>query len=83
MTDAPFSIPEIPVWMDERDYIRAIDMIVEAAGLIGDGTPSGIDENPEYTRGMAELIARTMGWDTGMVPHVTAAIKATALDTYT
>ena len=80
MTDRPFSIPELPMWLDERQYILASDLIGEAAGLVGDGTPSGLDDNPEYTRGMAELIMRFMGWEPDLVPAISEAIKATALD---
>lgn len=57
------------------DYIQAI---TEAAGLL---EPDEFDSNPEYLRGMCELLARTygiydMGTDVraGMVKHDIACI---------
>lgn len=76
-----FSFPEITVMLNESDYIRAVDMITSAAGLVGDGGGGDLDYNPEYTRGMAEVILRTMGWEVDHVSEVIACIKATAKDT--
>lgn len=76
----PFSIPEVSIWMDEREYILASDLVGTAASLAGDGQGGDLGLNPEYERGMAELIVRTMGWPAGTTPEVIRAIHATARD---
>lgn len=83
MDNPQFSIPDIPIWLDERQYILASDLIGEAAGLIGDGTESGLENNPEYTRGMAELIMRFMRWPPETVSSIIESIKVTATSMYT
>ncbi|AWY09441.1 hypothetical protein vB_RpoS-V16_05 [Ruegeria phage vB_RpoS-V16] len=80
MTDKPFSIPEISVWMDESEYIRAADLIGTAADLFGDGGGGDLGLNPEYERGQAELICYFLGWPSDHVPEIVAAIYATARD---
>lgn len=75
-----FRIPEIDAWLDEREYIMAIDLIGTAASLAGDGNGDELGQNAEYERGMAELITRHMNWSVDFVPQVIAAIHATARD---
>lgn len=75
-----FSIPEIGVWMDEREYIIASDLIGEAAGLAGDGAGGELGLNSEYERGMAELILRFMGWPVEEIGGVISAIHKTAIE---
>ncbi|WNL50821.1 hypothetical protein RPALISO_234 [Ruegeria phage RpAliso] len=78
--DTPFSFPEIGLWLNERDYMRASDLITEAARLAGDGAAGDLGRNPEYERGMAELIMRAMGWPCDHVGEIIACIHATAKD---
>lgn len=78
-----FSIPEITRWLDESQYIRAMDLIGEAASLAGDGQGGELGLNPEYERGMAELIVRYMNWDSFNIPEVIEAIHNTARDRIT
>lgn len=78
--EKPFSFPEISIWMDEREYLLASDLIGEAAGLAGDGAGGDLGENAEYERGMAELIMRFMGWPCDHVGEIIACIHATAQD---
>lgn len=77
---APFSFPEINAWFSDDSYIKTSDLLSAASYLIGDGTPSGMDLNPEYTRGMAELIADYVGLPSECVGQITACIKAYALE---
>ncbi len=76
----PFSVPEIGVWMDESEYLRAVDLIDTAASLAGDGAGGELGLNPEYERGMAELIMRFMCWPCETVPEIIRAIHGTARD---
>ena len=76
--ETPFSFPEINAWFAEDSYIRTTDLLSTASYLIGDGTAVGLDLNPEYTRGMAELIADYTGLPCEAVGEITECIKAFA-----
>jgi hypothetical protein len=67
--DKPFSVPEISIWMDESQYIKAIDLLGDASILTG-----GPESNPEYDRGMAELIMLHMGWSGEHIEEIVTAI---------
>lgn len=54
--EAPFTFPCIDYGFDERQYLRAVDMIRDAATLFGDGSGGELGNNKEYERGQAELI---------------------------
>jgi hypothetical protein len=58
----PFSVPELHIWMDEKHYLCATDLLNCAAQLFGDGAGGDLGENTEYERGQAELIRAFMGW---------------------
>lgn len=77
-----FHIPEISLWLDEHDYIRAADLIGTAASLAGDGNGRELGQNAEYERGMAELITRYMNWPAEFTGQVIDAIHGTAKDTF-
>lgn len=77
---ASFSIPEIPLWLDEIAYIKASDLISEAGSLAGDGVGGDLGINAEYERGMAELILRYMGWSGDLTQNVISAIHGYARD---
>lgn len=77
---AVFSFPEISVYLDESQYMRASDLIETAATLFGDGAGGELGENPEYERGIAEIIMRYMGWPSETVPEIIEAIHGTARD---
>jgi hypothetical protein len=49
-----------------------------AATLAGDGQGSELGDNPEYERGMAELIARATGQPAENVPLVLSTIHGEA-----
>ena len=76
--EASFSIPEIPLWLDESAYIKARDLISEAGSLAGDGAGGDLGINAEYERGMAELILRCMGWSGDLTQNVISAIHGYA-----
>ena len=80
--DHCFFFPEIDAWFTEDKYLLTSDLISAASYLVGDGTPTGLDLNTEYTRGMAELICDHVGLPQDCVGQVTACIKSYALERY-
>lgn len=54
-------ITEIPEIQHNQDtYALAMRMIDAASDIVGDGEGFEIGENPEYERGVAELICETL-----------------------
>lgn len=75
-----FTIPEIPVLLNEHEYIKANDLLATAGSLAGDGQGNELGQNAEYERGMGEMVVRYMGWPADFLPHVIAAIHGYAKD---
>jgi len=74
----PFTFQNIDFLFGEATYLRAQGMIHTAAGLFGDGAGVDLGENPEYERGMAELICDGCGIPMYLKEEVIAEIHATA-----
>ncbi len=74
----PFSLPEIPMFFDEKEYQQIKELVTQAAQLAGDGGGGDLGINAEYERGMAELIMRTCGLSADLVDDLVRAIHAVA-----
>jgi hypothetical protein len=74
MTERFVSIRGISICMSEEDYTEASRLMDLAAVLLCDETQT----NPEYTRGVAEMVMIIMGWSCDEVPGVIEVIRARA-----
>lgn len=54
--DRSFHFERIDWRFDESGYLKAQDMIINAGGLFGDGQGGDLGTNPEYERGIAEMV---------------------------
>jgi len=74
----PFTFPCIDHGFDETLYLRAQELILLSAQLVGDGAGGELGENEEYERGQAELICDACGIPQDLKEQVLEQIHDTA-----